>query len=117
MIRMIDPKKQEKKDNPFALDIRSLHESEYLQVKQITLLPGERMRKHVSPVETFFYILEGKGMVEIGDERMEVSSEMFIEGPAYLAHGFLNEGQKPFRFLIFKIIRPKKGISPGFPEP
>ena len=63
------------------------------------------MKKHVTPVDVFFYILEGKGVVEIGDEQQEVSKDTIIESPAKIPHRLLNPGNETFRFLVVKVPR------------
>ena len=35
----------------------------------MTIKPGKSLKKHVTPVDVFFYVLEGNGIVEIGDEK------------------------------------------------
>ncbi|MBU1671702.1 MAG: cupin domain-containing protein [Actinobacteria bacterium] len=73
---------------------------------EIKLMPGESLRKHVTPVDVFFYVLEGTGIVEIGDETEQVSRDQLIESPLKVPHRLLNEGGEPFRFLVVKTPRP-----------
>jgi len=51
--------------NPHGIDARILWESEHLQLVHITLKPGEKLKKHITPVNVIFYVLEGKGIIEI----------------------------------------------------
>lgn len=55
--------------NPHGVDVRKIYESEKIQVAHITLKPGEQLKKHVTPVDVLFYVLQGTGVVEIGDEK------------------------------------------------
>lgn len=52
--------------NPHGVDARKIYDSEKAQVIHITLRPGERLKRHVTPVDVIFYVLEGRGTVEIG---------------------------------------------------
>ena len=61
---------------------------------------------HVTPVDAFFYVLEGSGVVEIGGERQTVSRDMLIDSPARIPHRLLNEGDEAFRFLVVKTPKP-----------
>ena len=55
--------------NPHGVDARSLYDTENAQVILITLKPNESLKKHITPVDVIFYVLEGRGIVEIGGER------------------------------------------------
>jgi mannose-6-phosphate isomerase-like protein (cupin superfamily) len=106
MIRMINPSSVQDMENPHGVSFRKLYDGEYTQFIHINLLPGEKMRKHIAPVDAFFYILEGTGVIEIGEERIEVSAEAFVESPANIHRYVANESDGPFRFLMVKALRP-----------
>ena len=59
--------------NPHGVKAQKLYTSEHASIMQITLKPGEKLRKHIPPVDVVFYVLEGKGIVEIGDEKKKSS--------------------------------------------
>lgn len=73
-------------DNPHKVKAGKLHDSEHAQVIHIALEPGESLKKHVTPVDVIFYVLEGEGVVEIGDERQRVGSDTLIDSPAKIPH-------------------------------
>ena len=72
----------------------------------VTLQPGEALKLHVTPVDVFFHVLEGEGVVEIGDEKEQVSADMLIHSPARIPHRLINDGDEVFRFLVVKTPRP-----------
>jgi mannose-6-phosphate isomerase-like protein (cupin superfamily) len=72
----------------------------------ITLKPGESLKKHITPVDVFFYVLEGAGVIEIGDERQTVGRDMLVESPARIPHRWINESPTLFRVLVIKVPRP-----------
>ncbi|MFH0916655.1 MAG: cupin domain-containing protein [bacterium] len=92
-------------DNPHGVDARGLHSTEHVQVSMITLKPGEGLKLHLTPVDAFFYVLEGTGKVEIGDEIEEVTTDTLIDSPARIPHRLFNEGDSDFRFLVVKTPR------------
>ncbi len=98
----------EAKQNPHGIDARMLYDSEHAQIVHITLKPGERLKRHITPVDVVFYVLEGKGIVEIGDEREEVEKDTLIESPAKIPHCWYNEGNETLRVLVIKMPRPDK---------
>jgi quercetin dioxygenase-like cupin family protein len=46
--------------NPHGIDARPFYAHENAQVIILTLKPGESLRRHLTPVDVFFYVLEGK---------------------------------------------------------
>ncbi len=97
--------------NLHGVSARGLHGTEHVQVSMVTLQPGESLKLHVTPVDVFFYVLQGRGSVEIGDEREEVSSDMLIVSPARIPHRLLNESDAEFRFLVVKTPRPTRATK------
>ncbi len=93
-------------ETPHKVDVRKLYDTENAQTMHIILKPGEALLKHITPVDVFFYILEGKGIVEIGEKKEEVCSDFLIESPAKIPHRLINHSEDVFRFLVVKIPRP-----------
>jgi mannose-6-phosphate isomerase-like protein (cupin superfamily) len=104
-MKVIEMKSSPEKPNPHNVSVRLLYDTEHAQAVHIELKPGETLKKHTTPVDVFFYILEGKGVVEIGDEQEEVSRDMLIESPAKVPHRLLNPGDGIFRVLVVKVPR------------
>jgi len=99
--------------NPHNVDVRKIFESPSTAVVAITLQPGEALKKHVTPVDVFFYVLEGTGIVEIGEEQQTVSKDALVESPAMIAHTLRNESDGVFRFLVVKMLTTGTGKSGG----
>jgi mannose-6-phosphate isomerase-like protein (cupin superfamily) len=95
--------------NPHNVDVRKVFESPDTAAVVITLQPGESLKKHVTPVDVFFYVLEGTGVIEIGDERESVGKDIIIESPAMIAHTWMNESKSVFRVLVVKMLTTGKG--------
>jgi len=99
--------------NPHAVEAKKLYDTENAEVTHMALKSGQCLRKHITPVDVFFYILEGKGTVEIGDEKQEVERDMLIESPKNSPHLLCNTGEETFRFLVVKV--PKQKEPTKFP--
>lgn len=93
-------------DNPHRVQVSKLYDTENAQVMHITLKPGESLKRHATPVDVFFYVLEGKGIVEIGDEKKEVEQDTLINSPARIPHCWYNESDATLRVLVAKVPRP-----------
>ena len=106
MINIISYENESVQETPHGVDVRKLFDSEHVQVVEIKLLPDEGLKKHITPVDVFFYVLEGTGIVEIGDEKSEVVKDQLIESPKGIPHRLMNESDAPFRFLVVKTPKP-----------
>ena len=95
--------------NPHNVDVRKIFDSPSTAVVIITLKPGESLKKHVTPVDVFFYVLEGTGVVEIGKERQSVGKDSLVESPAMIAHTWFNESKDVFRVMVVKMMTTGKG--------
>ncbi len=105
-MKTIEAKTAPATPNPHNVRVSKLYDSEHAQVMHITLRPGESLKKHVTPVDVFFYVLEGRGVVEIGDERREIGPDTLIDSPAKIPHAWSNESDGVFRVLVVKTPRP-----------
>jgi quercetin dioxygenase-like cupin family protein len=92
--------------NPHHVDARKIYESPHAVAVVITLQPGESLKKHITPVDVFFFVLEGAGIVEIGDEKETVGKDMLVESPANIPHRWINETSHVFRVLVVKVPKP-----------
>lgn len=92
--------------NPHGVDARKLHQNDHTQVVHIHLKPNEQLIKHTTAVDVFFYVLEGEGIIEIGDEKQLVSRDMLVDSPKNIAHCLYNNSEGDFRVLVVKTPAP-----------
>jgi len=92
--------------NLHGVSVRALHETEHVQVNLVTLHSGEALKLHVTPVDVFFYVLEGQGIIEIGGEREIVPAGSLVPSPARIPHRLINDGDGLFSVLVVKTPRP-----------
>jgi quercetin dioxygenase-like cupin family protein len=97
-----------KTENPHGIEAKKIHENEYVQAVHITLNSGEKLIKHTTPVDVFFYVLEGTGTVEIGEEKQTVRKDTLIDSPAHIPHGWQNDSNSILRFLVIKTPNPTR---------
>lgn len=81
MIQVIQAKAAQEMPNPHGVQARRLHATDHVQVTMITLQPGQALKTHTTPVDAFFYALEGEGIVEIGDERAAMTADTLVHSP------------------------------------
>ena len=105
-MKIVDIKDVQIADTPHKVAIKKLFNFEHATFVHIELKPGEALKRHLTPVDVNFYILEGNGVVEIGKEREYVKKDQLIFSPAKISHTLLNESDKNFRFLVIKTPTP-----------
>ena len=97
--------------NPHNVKVSKLYDTEHAQAIHITLQPGEALKKHITPVDVFFYVLEGRGVIEIGEEEKEVEPDTLINSPARIPHCWYNKSDGVFRVLVVKVPRPTESTK------
>jgi quercetin dioxygenase-like cupin family protein len=85
---------------------RKLYASQHVQAVHIELQPGQSLRPHITPVDVLFFVLDGRGIVEIGDERQSVAAGTMVESPKNIRHRWVNESDSVFRVLVIKTPAP-----------
>lgn len=72
-----------------------------LSVIQERVPPGDRERRHFhSKARQFFYVLEGRAVLEVDDARFELAAGQALEIPPGTRHQFVNESTEPVTFLV-----------------
>ena len=89
--------------NPHGVDARAIYSHENAKVMILTLQSGESLKRHITPVDVFFYVLEGKGIVEVGDEKMddEKLAENIIFAIDHIEHA-LPRGKANIKNILLK---------------
>ena len=90
------------------LDARNLYNTENAVITVINLKPGQSLKKHVTPVDVAFYVLKGIGVVQIGDEKADISENTLVESPKDIMHCWFNESNADLVFLVIKAPKPDK---------
>lgn len=93
-------------DTPHKIDVRRLYDKESAQVMHMTLQPGETLKPHITPVDVFFFILEGTPDVRVGDETITVEANSLVDSPKGIIHCLSNNSQSIARILVVKAPKP-----------
>jgi quercetin dioxygenase-like cupin family protein len=104
-MQIVNAREAEAVPNPHGVHTSRIYDHDNAQVIYMVLEPGQSLKKHVTPVGVFFYILEGEVAVEIGDEKKEAVADTLVESPAGIPHRLLNEGEREARLLVVKAPR------------
>ena len=110
-MKIVDVKNADISQNPHKIDARKIYDTKNAQVVYITLNPGESLKRHITPVDVFFYVIEGKGIIEIGEEEKEVGPDTLIESPAKIVHCWYNKSNEMLKILVVKVPRPTESTK------
>lgn len=105
-MNIVEVRKMGTKDTPHKVDVRPLFSNRHIDTVHITLEPGESLRKHITPVDVLFYVLEGHPTFEIGEENVAVGPDSLVESPARIPHMIANASDARARILVLKVPKP-----------
>lgn len=106
-MKIIDVKKQPTVQTPHNVDVKKIYDQDSAQAMHITLQPGESLKPHLTPVDVFFYILEGDIDVRVGEETITISKDHLVESPMNIVHCLSNNSKNPGRILVVKAPKPQ----------
>jgi len=88
------------------LETKRIYDKESAQAVHIKLYPGEALKPHITPVDVFFYILQGNPEILVGKQRQTVECDCIVESPKDIPHCIYNNSSKLVRVLVVKAPRP-----------
>ena len=94
------------KETPHKVDARMLYDKDSAQAVHIRLNPGESLKPHITPVDVFFFVIEGNPDVLVGEEKRKVEVNSLVESPKDIVHCIYNNSDKVVRVLVVKAPRP-----------
>jgi len=105
-MKIVNWKNEKIAETPHKIDVRKLYDHDNAQVMHISLQPGESLKPHITPVDVFFFILEGTVDVRVGDETIPVEKDMLVESPKDIVHCLSNNSNASARILVVKSPKP-----------
>jgi mannose-6-phosphate isomerase-like protein (cupin superfamily) len=105
-MKTIKYQEQVVKETPHKIDVREMYNKESAQATIIALKPGESLKPHKTPVDVFFFIIEGRPTIHIGDESEVCEVDTLIDSPAEIVHYISNSSNDLARVLVVKAPRP-----------
>jgi mannose-6-phosphate isomerase-like protein (cupin superfamily) len=77
--------------------------SEHLHIKRLTIpTGGQTPRHHHKQTKEIYYVLEGQGVLILGDERIVLKPHVCVEIPIHAQHQILNDQLLPLVVLSTK---------------
>jgi quercetin dioxygenase-like cupin family protein len=97
---------QQVKETPHKIDVREMYNKESAQAMLMALKPGESLKPHKTPVDVFFFVVEGQPTIHIGEESEVCVADTLVESPADIVHYISNNSSSIARVLVVKAPRP-----------
>ena len=92
----------EGKENKRGVTAKQLMKNDDVQVMNLVLRPGDVVPEHSVPVNVFFYIVEGKGTLQIGEEKTVVEAKDIIPCPPNTEMSLVADQGEKFKVLNVK---------------
>ena len=94
------------RETPHKVDARMLYDKDSAQAVHIKLNPGESLKPHITPVDVFFFVIEGTPDVLVGEEKIKVDVNSLVESPKDIVHCIYNNSDTVVRVLVVKAPKP-----------
>lgn len=94
------------KENPHNVDVRLLYNKDTAQALHMQLAPGESLKPHKTPVDVFFFVIEGKPDILVGEEKVRVEANSLVDSPKDIVHCIYNNTESIVRVLVVKAPKP-----------
>ncbi|MFW6305247.1 MAG: cupin domain-containing protein [Candidatus Saliniplasma sp.] len=78
-----------------------------VQVVILPFKPGQGLKVHTTPVDVFFYIVEGKAEITVGDEVKQIEEGSIVLSPKDVPHNVRNTSDGETKVMVVKTQNPK----------
>jgi mannose-6-phosphate isomerase-like protein (cupin superfamily) len=99
--KVIDIRKLYSKMELDNSEFLSFFELEHLQVGILRLRPGEIDTQESHSTDEVYLVLEGDGLIEIGNKSYDLNKDLFIYVPAQVKHRFHGNKQEILALYFF----------------
>ena len=105
-MKIIKYQEQQIKETLHKIDVREMYNKATAHAMLMALKPEQSLKPHKTPVDVFFFIVEGTPTIHIGDESEVCEADTLVESPAEIAHYISNDTSSLARILVVKAPRP-----------
>src|SRR5688572_4534084 len=87
----------------------NLFETERMFADIYCLEPGQEQKRHAhSGADKIYFVLEGTGKFNVGEEERELGADQVVLAPADVEHGVRNQSDARLVLLVFMAPNPNK---------
>ncbi len=88
---------------PIEFEARKLCNRNDIEIIHLIIKEGAILDRHKNPTDVVFFIVCGKGILEVGDNRYVLTENTCIQVEANLERGWINSGKGDLILLVIKI--------------
>ncbi len=82
-------------------------QQEDVEVVILPFAPGQGLKEHTTPVDVFFYVIEGMAEIQVGEDVQEVEEGNIVLSPKDISHNVRNTSDRDAKIMVVKTPRPK----------
>ena len=79
--------------------------SQSVEIIELTLRKGAKLKRHALPVKVVFYVLQGSGVVSVDDLEQRAECGEIVECPANAMRLWKNNGSEKLKILAIKQLK------------
>ncbi|MDF9407377.1 cupin domain-containing protein [Pelotomaculum isophthalicicum JI] len=87
---------------PKGITAKKILENKSFVIMNILLKSGEVLEKHEASVDIFFYVMKGKGIIQIGNEEEYIGATDIVFSPKGTPHGLKTLPGEELQVLVVK---------------
>jgi quercetin dioxygenase-like cupin family protein len=92
------------KFSPDRISREMLSDKPEMRVALMCLNPGQKLDPHKAPLRLMMYVVEGRGTITVGDEKIEAGEKTCILCDPLVPHGFAaDKGEK---LVVMAVVTP-----------
>ncbi len=84
-----------------------IHQDE-VEVVLLAFKPGQGLKEHTTPVDVFFYVVQGTAEVQVGDQTKQVPEGNIVLSPKDIPHNVRNTSDADAKILVVKTPNPRR---------
>lgn len=84
-----------------------LIQQDEVEVVLLAFSPGQGLKEHTTPVDVFFYVVEGTAEIQVGNEVKQVEEKNIVLSPKDIPHNVKNTSDEEAKILVVKTPNPK----------
>jgi len=104
-MEMIDLKEVRTKEEKFKP--HRLIQQDEVEVVLLPFAPGQGLKEHTTPVDVFFYVVEGMAEIQVGEEVKQVEEGNIVLSPKGIPHNVRNTSDEDVKVMVVKTPNPK----------
>ncbi len=78
-----------------------------VEVILLTFVPGQGLKEHTTPVDVFFYVIQGTAEIQVGDQTKQVPDGNIVLSPKDIPHNVRNTSDADAKILVVKTPSPR----------